>query len=451
MFVLREAFLVLRLLANPRLWPSIFRTLTTVLRHVFRSGFQPGEGPSGAGAARGSRRARLAALITHYRRFRLGRWTWHRGRLVESTFVPPFPSRAFDRALESVLSGQLDKPMFVHLAVTSACPAGCGHCSLRGRTAANLPTAKWVDVIAQLNGLGVSTIALTGGEPATRDDLPQLVQAAHDGGAAVQLFTSGIGLTAARIGELQEAGLGAIGVSLDHTCAAVVDQQRCWPGAFDAAVAALRHARRTGMYTFINAVADRASVISDEPRRLLELASRLGIDELRLLEPVPCGGLIEHPDRLLQPEHVAELRRLHHENNRRRRGPKLLAISEIESREMHGCVAGSLHLFVDPRGDVCPCDFVPWSFGNVLHTPLEAIWRNMRRVLGTPRTECLSRLLGQNPASDRPKQPLGCSPDAAPPSLESLPGNTLPGFYGQVMAAFGLSGTRGIGNLCKRG
>ena len=125
------------------------------------------------------------------------------------------------------------------------------------RAGPDLTTDQWLDVIAQLHELGVSMIAMTGGEPTTRDDLPGLVQAAHRGGAAVEMFTSGIGLTETKINALRDAGLWAVGVSLDHTMPEAVDRMRGAAKAFDPAINALKMSRRAGLYTFINAVADR--------------------------------------------------------------------------------------------------------------------------------------------------------------------------------------------------
>ena len=88
------------------------------------------------------------------------------------------------------------------------------------------------------------------------------------------------------------------------------------------------------------------------------------------------------------PEQVAELRRFHRDTNRRGRGPKVSAFPEIESPELFGCGAGTFHVFIDPSGNVCPCDFVPLLFGNVVHERLDAVVRRMGEAMRQPRRHC---------------------------------------------------------------
>lgn len=186
-----------------------------------------------------------------------------------------------------------------------------------------------------------------------------------------------------------EAGLWVMGVSLNHTSPEVVNQKRRTAIAFDAARSALEMSRRFGFYTFINAVADRQMVLDGEHERLYHLAKRLGIQELRLIEPMPCGRLTdEGHDALLQPEEVDTLRRFHREANVRGRGPKVCAFNEVESPELFGCSAGFQHLYIDPAGAVCPCDFTPLSFGNVQEEPLAEIWHRMNAAMRQPRCHC---------------------------------------------------------------
>jgi MoaA/NifB/PqqE/SkfB family radical SAM enzyme len=42
-----------------------------------------------------------------------------------------------------------------------------------------------------------------------------------------------------------------------------------------------------------------------------------------------------------------------------------------------GCPAGMVQLHLRANGDVSPCDFTPYSFGNVRQQPLREIWEAM--------------------------------------------------------------------------
>jgi MoaA/NifB/PqqE/SkfB family radical SAM enzyme len=156
------------------------------------------------------------------------------------------------------------------------------------------------------------------------------------------------------------------------------------------ALAALRLARAQGFYTMAGMVATPAAVRDGMPERIHGLLAGLRAHELRIVEAMPCGGLSGcAASSLLGPGDIAALRRFHVETNRAKRGPKVCAFNHVESPEIFGCGAGTQHLFIEPSGIVCPCDFTPLGFGNVRETPLADLWRRMNLAMGdNPRTHC---------------------------------------------------------------
>lgn len=318
------------------------------------------------------------------------RLTRHRGQWVLNSFLPPFPGPAYRRMFENMFSGRHLSPVSAFLAVTARCPADCAHCSLGGRRGGpELDTAQWTDAIRQLHGLGASIVGFTGGEPCVREDLAALVREAASGGAATILFTSGRGFDGKLAERLREAGLWAVCVSLDADTAAAHDAAR-GDGSFAAALDALRHARAEGFYTMAGAVASPVFVDSGMPAHIHALLAGLGVHEMRIVEAMPCGRMADCAlSDLLTPDHVDALRRFHIETNRGGRGPKVCAFNRIESPEVFGCGAGTQHLFIEPSGIVCPCDFTPLGFGSVRDTPLADLWRRMNLAMGdNPRTHC---------------------------------------------------------------
>ena len=55
--------------------------------------------------------------------------------------------------------------------------------------------------------------------------------------------------------------------------------------------------------------------------------------------------------------------------------------------------AGLTHLYIDGSGELCPCNLVPLSFGNVAREPLGDILRRMGRHFVRPRPSCVGRIL----------------------------------------------------------
>ncbi|MFI0367918.1 pyrroloquinoline quinone biosynthesis protein PqqE [Actinomadura sp. 1N219] len=101
--------------------------------------------------------------------------------------------------------------------VTHACPLHCPYCSNPlelVRKSAELGTDDWARVFGEAADLGIVQAHVSGGEPLLRPDLAEIVAAAQRAGVYTQLVTSGVGLTAGRLGELLDAGLNSVQLSL---------------------------------------------------------------------------------------------------------------------------------------------------------------------------------------------------------------------------------------------
>ena len=77
--------------------------------------------------------------------------------------------------------------------LTHRCPLQCPYCSnpvALEKTASDLPTEIWLDVMRQAADLGVLQLHLSGGEPLLRPDLEQIVEQASKSGLYTNLITS---------------------------------------------------------------------------------------------------------------------------------------------------------------------------------------------------------------------------------------------------------------------
>src|SRR6187402_514656 len=111
----------------------------------------------------------------------------------------------------------LPAPFSLIAELTHRCPLHCLYCSNpieMQRAEEELSTEDWIRVFRQAAQLGILHVHFTGGEPLARKDLPELIQAARDAGLYVNIITSGVGLTEARLSSLVEAGLDHLQLSL---------------------------------------------------------------------------------------------------------------------------------------------------------------------------------------------------------------------------------------------
>ena len=100
--------------------------------------------------------------------------------------------------------------------VTHRCPLHCVYCSNpleMQRRSEEISTEDWNCIFRQAGEMGVLQLSLTGGEPLARTDVTELVRAGRSANLYVNLITSGVGLDAARLNALIDAGLDHIQLS----------------------------------------------------------------------------------------------------------------------------------------------------------------------------------------------------------------------------------------------
>jgi MoaA/NifB/PqqE/SkfB family radical SAM enzyme len=322
-------------------------------------------------------RPEVTRFMTRYmRRFRVKR----AGRnLILHSHLPPLNSRAYSRFVSHHLVHGAPGPSHAQIAVTSACPQDCAYCYNKGRSGTLMDTATMLRVVAELKGMGVCWLGLTGGEPLLQPDLAEIVREASDG-CAVKLFTTGSGLTQSRADELAGAGLFSAAVSLDHWTTQVHDAGRRTPGAYREALAAIAVLRRTsGMHVSVSSVLSRDMIRRGDVHRLLSFLATLEIDEAWLSEVKPTLGPFWQDDLVITEDERRELAAMQDEYNRKS-GMTVNYLGHFEGAETFGCNAGCKMVYVDAFGEVSPCVFLPMSFGNVRERPLADIVAEMRAV-----------------------------------------------------------------------
>jgi MoaA/NifB/PqqE/SkfB family radical SAM enzyme len=298
----------------------------------------------------------------------------------------------------------------VILAITRKCNYECEHCYEYANRADvdTIPVDTWKNVIAELQGFGVSVIILSGGEPMLRyEDLITILESADKGLSDFHLHTTGIGMSLDRAQALKKAGLVAAGVGLDYPDAVRHDRFRGRQGAYEVAVKAIDQLNRARIFTYINTCLQKDSVRNGDLWKLLDLAKDLQIGTINFLEPKSCGRYgSRKPDDLFTNEDKERMAEFASKINRSRaykNYPPVSYIAPAEKPENFGCLMGGLsHFTIDGAGNVNPCVFVPVSFGNILKEDFGVIYKRMRSVVSRPiRTQCPAGLLRETLAQHR--------------------------------------------------
>lgn len=296
-------------------------------------------------------------------------------KFIFSTWVPPAPSKAFDRMLSAQVASLTHRtvPDQFSIAIMRACPNDCIHCSAPSRQGEILDSIVIKNALSQALDMGSYLITFDGGEPMLRKDLPDLV-ASVDERAIATSFTSGYHLSAERARELKQAGLYAVRISIDSPFEKEHDRVRGREGAFRDALDGVKNALAAGLLVDLFMVTSPHNI--DHLEDAFSLATELGVHELSFYEIVAVGRWAAHEDEVLTDQDVKRLERFHKEKNHSA-GPRVTALPYLLGPEMFGCFAGRRWIHVDGAGEALPCAYMPLSFGNIKDKSLREIWREM--------------------------------------------------------------------------
>jgi len=167
--------------------------------------------------------------------------------------------------------------------LTHRCPLSCPYCSnplMLEKREAELSTEQWVDIFRQAAEMGVLHVHFSGGEPASRRDLEELVSAARDVDLYTNLITSGIGLTEKRLRDLDARGLDHVQLSLQGVDASMADLIGGYKGGFDRKIQVAEWIGEIGFPLTLNAVVHKKNL--DRLEETIDLAVTMGARRLEV-------------------------------------------------------------------------------------------------------------------------------------------------------------------------
>jgi PqqA peptide cyclase len=281
-------------------------------------------------------------------------------------------------------AGTLAPPLAALLELTHRCPLQCPYCSNPvelERAKGELSTAEWMRVLDEAAELGILQVHFSGGEPAVRRDLPDLVAHARAAGLYSNLITSGVTLDRAKLVALAEAGLDHVQLSIqdvDHQTAAYIAN---YPGVQGKKLSFARAVREVGLPLTINAVINRHNITRVE--RMIDLAVSLGAARVEVAHAQYYGWAIRNRAALMPTlAQVQEATNRVEWARERLRGRIVIdyVLPDYYARQPKSCMGGWGRQFLNitPSGEVLPChaaQTIPGlTFESVRHKPLAEIW-----------------------------------------------------------------------------
>ena len=282
-------------------------------------------------------------------------------------------------------SGAPPRPLWLLAELTYSCPLQCPYCSnpvaLGGR-APELGTDDWLRVLAEARALGAAQLGLSGGEPLLRRDLEVIVAEARRLGFYTNLITSGIGLDAARIAALKDAGLDHIQVSFQADDAALNDRL-AGSASFAHKRAVAELVKAAGYPMVLNVVMHRLNL--DRTREILDMALALGADYVELANTQYYGWALVNRDWLLPSKEQLERAEAVAHEYQARHGERMkvyFVVPDYFEGRPKPCMNGwgRVFLAVAPDGSALPChaaaDLPGLTLPNVREHALDWIWHD---------------------------------------------------------------------------
>jgi len=276
-------------------------------------------------------------------------------------------------------------PLALIAEITHRCPLHCVFCynpTDFASTGPELGTEDWIRVLREARALGAVQLGLSGGEPLVREDLEPIVAQAHTLGFYINLITSGVGMTEARIRSLKAAGLDHIQLSFQDSTRELNDFLSS-TRTFELKSKVAGLIRQYGYPMVLNVVLHRLNI--DHVGEILEMAERMGAQYVELANTQYYGWAWLNREHLLpsraQLERAEETTRRFRERIGGRMQIYFVVPDYFETRPK-ACMSGlgSVFLAVAPDGTAMPCHAARMLPGlqlpNVRESDIRTVWHD---------------------------------------------------------------------------
>jgi len=276
-------------------------------------------------------------------------------------------------------------PLWLLAELTYRCPLHCAFCSNPvdyTRYSNELDTGEWIRVFREARAMGAVQLGFSGGEPLVREDLEELVAAAHQLGFYTNLITSGVGLVPQRAEALKKAGLDHIQLSFQDSTRELNDFLSS-TRTFDLKQRVARTIKDLGYPMVLNCVMHRYNL--PHVGRIIEMAESMGADFLELANVQYYGWAWRNREMLMPSRSAlagAEVVVEAHRPRLEGRMKILWVVPDYAEGKPKPCMAGwgSVFLVVAPDGVALPCHsarMLPGlEFPNIREHAIRSIWHD---------------------------------------------------------------------------
>jgi len=278
-------------------------------------------------------------------------------------------------------------PRWLLAELTYKCPLQCPYCSNPldyAQHSSEISTEDWKRVLSQARKMGAVQLGFSGGEPLSRQDLPELVEHARQLGYYTNLITSGYGLNEERIIQLKEAGLDHIQLSIQASTQELNDHI-AGTVSYENKKAVAHLIKKHGYPMVLCVVIHRENI--HQMQQILEMAEELGADYVELANTQYYGWAHKNRDLLMPTKEQYETAEAIAQAYKEQVADKMkiyYIIPDFHEDRPKACMNGwgTTFLTIAPDGVALPCHSARELPGldcpNVNDFSIEQIWNDSK-------------------------------------------------------------------------
>lgn len=292
------------------------------------------------------------------------------------------------------------KPSVLYFETTYRCTCKCGFCERwkvgPGRQKDELSTGQVKKMLLDAKSLGVRFIGLTGGEAFLRKDIFEIGKYAKDLGLNVNVASNGTLINEKNIKKIIGT-FDSVTISMDGINKETHDEIRGVSGVYDKAMGALRLFKKYNFPTAVNMVITKKNY--NQIEKYIEFFKKENIPtQLTPVHDYETSFLTVKKDlkeidvKLFKKLWLQLSKKYEFLNNFFYKYVPTFFESPKNLFDKYTCFAGTTMMFVNPYGEIFPCEFYRSKMGDLKEESLSEIWKraiNLRRQISSKKRPCI--------------------------------------------------------------
>lgn len=317
------------------------------------------------------------------------KYRWYDYPVISEQFPPVNSEIEKNFLINSMLHNPLAQRS-ITVAVSYGCKCNCKQCyrtEYMDPKRKELTVEQFKTLFKKVTDMGAWHIDITGGEPFDHPQIFDILEQIPKNKATTMVATNGINLDENTIERMKKSNIMVLKVSLDSYKKSDHDKNRAVVDAYDRVVEGIKLAIKNNIYVFVQAFVEKDCWKDNELEKRIQVCLELGIKKFHIVTPLNIGNLSHRKDLLLtmkDREYIYALKDKYKEYD--------IRINVFPDWELYkGCLAGRGRIYINPYGDIYPCNFDNSKvYGNILTDELPDVIKAMQEDLPERRKFCVA-------------------------------------------------------------